>query len=243
MNRCYIFQSTKRTRCFQIRKFIFWPEHFTIVATKTKEKDRMKYSYYRLLNNASSFVSLRELKMPHFLKDFTTISDLILPQGCFTHSQTCTMLGLFYSSSKCNFLIRHLPSMCSIAPSCFAWMVYSKTHPEVATDSLILQELPLSLSSIPTLFLNPDEDLLISKLYNVNFFSYRILHFGFFKFFSSWNLEKKSFRWQSLLYEYSSSSCHAISTDIPESLSPPLPIVHRFRQVLRATPRILTELL
>ena len=33
--------------------------------------------------------------------------------------------------------------------------------------------------------------------------------------------------------------------DIPDplSLSPPLPIVHRFRQVLRATPRILTELL
>ena len=38
----------------------------------------------------------------------------------------------------------------------------------------------------------------------------------------------------------SSSSC-AVSTDIP--LSSPLPIVHRFRQVLRATPRFLTELL
>ena len=32
------------------------------------------------------------------------------------------------------------------------------------------------------------------------------------------------------------SSCRAINTDIPEPLSPPLPIVHRFRQVLRATP-------
>ena len=30
--------------------------------------------------------------------------------------------------------------------------------------------------------------------------------------------------------------------DIPDTFSPPLPIVHRFRQVLRATPRILTEL-
>ena len=33
---------------------------------------------------------------------------------------------------------------------------------------------------------------------------------------------------------YISSSCRAISTDIPDPLSPPLPIVHRFRQVLRA---------
>ena len=33
------------------------------------------------------------------------------------------------------------------------------------------------------------------------------------------------------------------STDIPDPLSPLLPIVHRFRQVLWATPRILTELL
>ena len=41
----------------------------------------------------------------------------------------------------------------------------------------------------------------------------------------------------------SSSSSHAISTDIPDPLSPPLPIVHRFRQVFRATSRIGTELL
>ena len=41
----------------------------------------------------------------------------------------------------------------------------------------------------------------------------------------------------------SSSSCRATSTDIPDSLSPLLPIVHRFWQVLRATSRILTELL
>ena len=41
----------------------------------------------------------------------------------------------------------------------------------------------------------------------------------------------------------SSSSCRAISIDIPDPLSPPLPIVHQFRQVLRATPCILTELL
>ena len=41
----------------------------------------------------------------------------------------------------------------------------------------------------------------------------------------------------------SSSSCRVTSTDISDPLSPPLPIVHRFRQVLRATPNILTELL
>ena len=41
----------------------------------------------------------------------------------------------------------------------------------------------------------------------------------------------------------SSSSCRAISMDIPDPLSTPLHIVHYFRLVLRATPRILTELM
>ena len=41
----------------------------------------------------------------------------------------------------------------------------------------------------------------------------------------------------------SSSWRHAISTDIPDSLSPPLPIVHCFRQVFRVTSRTGTELL
>ena len=41
----------------------------------------------------------------------------------------------------------------------------------------------------------------------------------------------------------SSSSCRDISTDIPDPLSPLLPVVHRFRQVLRGTARIVTELL
>ena len=41
----------------------------------------------------------------------------------------------------------------------------------------------------------------------------------------------------------SSSSCHAASTDILDTLSPFLPIVHRLRQVFRATSHILTELL
>ena len=41
----------------------------------------------------------------------------------------------------------------------------------------------------------------------------------------------------------SSSSCHAISIDIPDPLSPPLPIVHCYWQVLRATSSIGTELL
>ena len=38
----------------------------------------------------------------------------------------------------------------------------------------------------------------------------------------------------------SSSSCRATSTDIPDPLSPLLPIIHRFWQVFRVTSRILT---
>ena len=38
----------------------------------------------------------------------------------------------------------------------------------------------------------------------------------------------------------SSSSCRAASTDIPDPLSPLLPIVHRLWQVFKATSRILT---
>ena len=45
------------------------------------------------------------------------------------------------------------------------------------------------------------------------------------------------------IHSSSSSSCRAASTNIPDPLSPLLPIVHRFSQVLRATSRILTELL
>ena len=41
----------------------------------------------------------------------------------------------------------------------------------------------------------------------------------------------------------SSSPCDANSTDIPDTLSPPLPIVHGVRQVFGATSRIYTELL
>ena len=43
--------------------------------------------------------------------------------------------------------------------------------------------------------------------------------------------------------ESSSSSCRAASMDIPDPLSPLLPIVHRFWQVFRATSLILTQLL
>ena len=49
-----------------------------------------------------------------------------------------------------------------------------------------------------------------------------------------------------MIYIYISSSwssCCAASTDIPDPLSPLLPIVHRLWQVFRATSRILTELL
>ena len=45
------------------------------------------------------------------------------------------------------------------------------------------------------------------------------------------------------IYIYKSSSCRAASTDIPDPLSPLLPVVHRLWQVFRATPRIFTELL
>ena len=46
------------------------------------------------------------------------------------------------------------------------------------------------------------------------------------------------------IYIYiSSSSCLAISTGIPDPLSPGLPIIHCFRLTLRATSRIGTELL
>ena len=41
--------------------------------------------------------------------------------------------------------------------------------------------------------------------------------------------------------QFTSSSCPAISTDIPDPLSPPLTIFHCFRQVFRTTSRIGTE--
>ena len=46
-----------------------------------------------------------------------------------------------------------------------------------------------------------------------------------------------------LISSSSSSSCRTISTNSPDPLSSPLPIVHRYRQVLRATSCIYTELL
>ena len=41
----------------------------------------------------------------------------------------------------------------------------------------------------------------------------------------------------------SSSSCRAISADIPDALSPPLPIVHVFRPVFSVISRIDTDLI
>ena len=52
-----------------------------------------------------------------------------------------------------------------------------------------------------------------------------------------------SIQYYSFVSSSSSSSSHVISTDIADPLSPHLPIVHCFRQVLRATSRIGTELL
>ena len=46
-----------------------------------------------------------------------------------------------------------------------------------------------------------------------------------------------------VLPRISSSLCRTISTDITDPFSPPLPIVHCFRQIFRATSRIGIELL
>ena len=45
------------------------------------------------------------------------------------------------------------------------------------------------------------------------------------------------------IYISSSSSCRAASTDIPDPVSPLLPIIHRLRQVFRVTSCVLTSLL
>ena len=64
----------------------------------------------------------------------------------------------------------------------------------------------------------------------------------------SYLLINQSFRMGTLLvtknaYLSSSSSGRAISTDISDPLSPPLPIIHCFQEVFRATSRIYSELL
>ena len=53
------------------------------------------------------------------------------------------------------------------------------------------------------------------------------------------------YNWFSIMLQksLSSSSYRTICMDIPDPLSPHLPIVHCFRQILRATSRIGTELL
>ena len=51
-------------------------------------------------------------------------------------------------------------------------------------------------------------------------------------------------RQEELIHIYiSSSSCRAVCADIPDRLSPFLPITHRLRQVFRITTRVLTQLL
>ena len=53
----------------------------------------------------------------------------------------------------------------------------------------------------------------------------------------------QNIRIQICIHRPNISSCHAISMDIPDPLSPPLPIVHCFRQVFRTRSRIGTELM
>ena len=52
----------------------------------------------------------------------------------------------------------------------------------------------------------------------------------------------KLFNAKSISY-ISSSSCRAACADIPDRLSPFLPIIHRLRQVFRVTSRVLPQLL
>ena len=47
-------------------------------------------------------------------------------------------------------------------------------------------------------------------------------------------------KWFPAVIDHISSSCRATSTDIPDPLSPLLPIVHRLWQVFKAISRILT---
>ena len=72
----------------------------------------------------------------------------------------------------------------------------------------------------------------------------------YLKFFVHENMLKTvKFVWKDVYNDWvncgfsSSSWCRAISTDIPDPLPPPLPIVHCFWQVFRVTFRISTELL
>ena len=66
--------------------------------------------------------------------------------------------------------------------------------------------------------------------------SSEILFFKFFSFISTCLIVSAS----QIPKYLSSSSCRAASTDIPDLLSPLLPIIHRLWQVFRVTSRVLT---
>ena len=103
------------------------------------------------------------------------------------------------------------------------WLIYNKTKPNQTIKNIHIPSIYLSI------YVHIDIILFIS-----NYFKDSITLPSVFINFSI-NIY---YVWIS-----SSSSCRAISTDIPDSLSSLLPIVHCFRQVLRATSRIGTELL
>ena len=69
------------------------------------------------------------------------------------------------------------------------------------------------------------------------------IHLLFFGIIYSSNTSELLFLKYVLFYYLSSSSCRAASTDIPDPLSPLLPIVQWLWQVFWATSRILTQLL
>ena len=59
--------------------------------------------------------------------------------------------------------------------------------------------------------------------------------------YRTYNSESVIIDWNVCIYIYiSSSSCRAVSADIPDPLSPFLPIIHRLRQVFRVTSCVLT---
>ena len=76
-----------------------------------------------------------------------------------------------------------------------------------------------------------------STIFIIKFSMKKFLHFFLVHFLRCWWNRKFD------IMSSSSSSCRAASTDILDSLSPLLPIVHRLWQVFRVIPRILTELL
>ena len=77
------------------------------------------------------------------------------------------------------------------------------------------------------------------ELFEIELFSYAKHNYFKWNCFSHWNCTYVKLN----CFDISSSSWHAISTDIPDPFSPTFSTVHYFQQVYWATSRIYTELL